>query len=195
MQGDPEDDAAVEAPAGFAAGSDGDPGAGGGRSNACAILSERVETLVLLSVLLQVAFVLSVGVLQIVPDALAGLGGIVLIVVVAAWLYVTNYRLVRCGPQAVRFEAAPRFVNRPGLAVRLAFHVTINWLPLATILLWARSLQDIAMARAAAAAVVALTVTVWIAFNVMHRRMNRLRNLVLSSTFAIALLAVAVSLL
>ena len=123
----------------------------------------------------------------------------------AAWIYLAigalwsvwlvtllrNYRLVRCGPQSERFRHSGRMINHPGFLARGFFHLVINWSALATTLL------TVALTRAGRIhdgviyLCMAATVAAWTHFNFLHRRMNRKRNLVFSSSCALVLLLIA----
>jgi len=114
-----------------------------------------------------------------------------------AWLatLVSNYRLVGCGPVGVRFRDAPRFVNRPDFSVRLALHVLVNWSPIAVTVGVAWLLRETSTARALAWLAIGAAAAMWLEFNVLHRRMNRARNLAMSSLMAAILVFACAALL
>jgi hypothetical protein len=115
----------------------------------------------------------------------------------AVWLIwvaslVCNYFLVRCGPVAVRFRASPRFVNRQDYASRLFLHLFVNWSTIAVSIAVAWHFRGTPTGQGVAWMSLAAVVVVWIKFNTLHRRMNRGRNLMMSSAIA-ATLALACS--
>jgi hypothetical protein len=108
---------------------------------------------------------------------------------------VENSRLVKCGTQAYRFRLASRAINRPEFAVRMAFHVLINWSAIVVALLVAYVLRSSALAEIVAWACIVATVAVWGLFNVLHRKVNRLRNLAFTTVIATVLILIAINLL
>jgi len=117
----------------------------------------------------------------------------------ALWLLwlatlVQNDRLVRCGSQATRLRFADRLVNRSGTALRLAFHVLINWSALLVTVAVAAQLQPGPARTAIARACVVAAAAVWLYFNLLHRQHDRARNLLLTTTFAAAV-AIAATLI
>lgn len=110
-------------------------------------------------------------------------------------LQVSNYRLVKCGPQEVRWELSPRFINRPNFYARLSSHVLVNWSVIITTLGVAWMLESYSLSTALVWISLWATVLVWGSFNVLHRRINRFRNLLLSTSGAVLLLIVCLQLL
>jgi len=110
----------------------------------------------------------------------------------AAWLVwlaslVCNYFLVRCGPVSARYRAAPKFVNRQDYASRLLLHLFVNWSTIVVSIAVAWYFRDTPAGRDIAWISLAAIVVVWIQFNTLHRRMNRGRNLTMSSVIAATL--------
>ena len=100
----------------------------------------------------------------------------------------TNAQLVACGSQSERFGLSPRFVNRPDAAVRLLYHFLVNWAAIALAILAGFAIRPSATTAYLGYACLAATLVVWIGFNVQHRRADRAKNLVLTSTIAALLL-------
>lgn len=111
---------------------------------------------------------------------------------VAQWL---NRRLVGCGPHRRRFALAPRAVNRPEFLVRLTFHVIINWSAIAAALIAGWVTGQAGIAAVLAPACIAASIAAWLHFNSLHRQVNRLGNLAVSSAFALGLIGASVALL
>ena len=55
--------------------------------------------------------------------------------------YRMNSRLLTCGPQALRYSLSPRSINRPEFAVRMSYHLLINWSVVALVLVTAFALR------------------------------------------------------
>ena len=166
-------------------------------SDRCAALSSRVEGLCGLLLAYEFALVGLVFARPVRPgaDVFA-----ILVALAASWLLwlavqVANYRLVKCGRQAVRYSLAPSFVNRPGYLTRAGFHLIINWSVIVVTLVVAQRLNGIAISSYLAGVAGCATSIVWLTFNYLHRRMNRGRNLLLSSAIAVSLVAASVLLL
>jgi hypothetical protein len=158
----------------------------------CVRRSARVERLIAALVVLEVAVLMFVR-----GSADAAVLGAGVVMVWFAWLalLIANARLVLCGEQAVRFSAAPRWINRADFAVRMTLHLLINWSALATTWLVARRAYPSPLATWLLWGVVIGSMLVWLAFNVLHRRMNRMRNLLLSTALALALIGASAVLL
>lgn len=123
---------------------------------------------------------------------LMSLALIVLLWLATHWM---NFRLLSCGPQAVRYSLSPRSVNRPEFAVRLAYHLLINWWAIALMLATAFVLRPAVESRYLGYLTIAATAVAWLAFNLMHRQKNNARNLLLTSVIAAALIAGSIVLL
>jgi hypothetical protein len=139
----------------------------------------------------EAVFVGLLGTSLLAPDGTQSLVLLGLVWLFAAALYVANITLVRTGPQAQRIVHAPMLVNRPAFVVRLTFHLIINWSAIAVTLLWAGTVADPRLAAGTARICIVAIGLLWISFNVMHRRFNRARNLILSSVPAASLLLAA----
>jgi hypothetical protein len=127
----------------------------------------------------------------------------------AAWIYfaigvlwivwvmtlLRNYRLVRCGSQSERFRRSGRLVNHPGFLARGFFHLMINWSAIAATLIAIAFTPPGRIHPWVSYLCIIATVAAWTHFNLLHRRMNRARNLVLSTSCAGALLLTAVHIL
>ena len=112
-----------------------------------------------------------------------------LAIVWVLWLlsFATNYALVSHGTVATRYELTGHFINRPGLFMRVVSHVMVNWSAIAATLLLAALALEPQTKSILAILVIAAVPLVWIGFNIRHRRMNHLRNLTISTAFAVAL--------
>ena len=110
------------------------------------------------------------------------------------WLLLqwSHYRLVRFGRVAARYLQAPYFVNRPDFITRLVMHLAVNWMVLATSLGLAWLLTGTREGRLLSALIVVASVVSWSWFNWQHRRANRSKNLALSTTLAMALIAASI---
>lgn len=108
---------------------------------------------------------------------------------------IENSRLVRCGPHAQRYRLASRAINRPEIAVRLTFHVLINWSAIFVTLVSGYFVRSSALAEIVAWTCTVATVAVWVLFNMLHRKVNRFRNLAFTTAIAVALLLMALNLL
>ena len=108
---------------------------------------------------------------------------------------IENSRLVKCGPHAQRYRLASRAINRPEIAVRLTFHALINWSAIFVTLVSGYLVRGSALAEIVAWICTLATVAVWILFNMLHRQVNRLRNLAFTTAIAAALLLMAINLL
>jgi formate hydrogenlyase subunit 3/multisubunit Na+/H+ antiporter MnhD subunit len=113
------------------------------------------------------------------------------------WLatLVSNYRLVRCGPVALRAKLAPRLVNRPEFPIRLALHFLVNWSAIAITVGVAWYLREADAARLLAWLSLGAIGAIWLEFNLLHRQMNRARNLAVSSLTAAALALACIAIL
>jgi hypothetical protein len=118
-----------------------------------------------------------------------------LIVLLSLATYWMNFRLLSCGPQAVRYGLSPRSINRPEFAVRMAYHLLINWSVIALMLVTALALRPAVESRYLGYLTIAATAVAWLTFNLMHRQKNNARNLLLTSAIAGALIAGAIALL
>jgi len=156
----------------------------------CRALSRSVERLCVASLAMQLATLA-----MLVPETMPAAPRLApLALAWLAWgvLQVQNFRLVGCGNQARRLSLSPSFVNRPEFAIRMCFHLTINWSVLATSIAVAWRTHDTEWSRALALLAATAAVVVWISFNLLHRRMNRRRNLILSTSIAATLITAAV---
>jgi hypothetical protein len=150
------------------------------------VLSRRVQTLCGILLLTEVVLVLVAAFQPLATppaaDTLSGLLGGVWI----SWVVtqVENYRLMRCGPLRERFRIAPLAINRSALIIRTTFHLAINWSAIATTLVVMLLLGPNKMDRALAYTCLAATVLIWLTFNLMHRRVNRLQNLLFTTSIA-----------
>jgi hypothetical protein len=117
-----------------------------------------------------------------------------LIIIWMAWvcLQFSNYRLMACGEQSVRYAHAPRLINRPDLFIRILNHLLVNWSAVAATLTAIWIVDDFPGARAFAWFSAIMTILTLVLFNMLHRRINRMQNILLSSTIAIVLLAASV---
>ena len=109
--------------------------------------------------------------------------------------YRMNSRLLTCGSQALRYSLSPRSINRPGFAVRMAYHLLINWSVIALVLVTAFALRPGDASRYLGYLTVAATVVAWITFNLMHRQKNQARNLLFTSVIAGTLIVGSLALL
>ncbi len=107
--------------------------------------------------------------------------------VMAALVQYANFRLVRSAMAAQRLAWTGHWLHRPDPLLRLALHLLVNWAVLGVTLAAARAPPDRGQATLLAWVVVAGAAAVWIGFNLQHRRMNRARNLVLSTVLGSAL--------
>jgi hypothetical protein len=160
----------------------------------CDVLSRRVEALCGALLLAELLYAVWLAGRPVAAQAglLALLALIVLLWLTTHW---TNFRLLSCGPQAHRYSLSPRSINRPEFAVRLAYHLLINWSVIALMLASAFALHPSAESRYLGYLTVAATAVAWITFNLMHRQKNSARNLLLTSVIAGALLVGSIALL
>jgi len=117
----------------------------------------------------------------------------ILVLLGAMWLlwitvFISNNFLVGCGTVDVRYRDARVWVNRPDLSSRVILHVLINWSALTLTIVVAWTMQGSLLSEHLAWLSMSASISVWIAFNVRHRRMNRVRNLTISTVFAVALI-------
>jgi hypothetical protein len=154
----------------------------------CDRLSLRVQNLSLCLVLGEILFVFWVAVRPASAAQTSLLLPLVLIVIVWLMLQRMNHQLVSCGMQQFRYTLSPRHINRPEFAVRMAYHLIINWSAIPLILLAASASRPSSESRYLAYLAMAATILVWLAFNLLHRRMNRARNLLSTTLIAAALL-------
>ena len=159
--------------------------------------SRRVRSLVLLVAALCLACWLLIGVLLATDEEhLIGrrLVGWLVPALWIPWLLLqwSHYRLVRFGGVGARYLQAPSFVNRPDFITRLAMHLTVNWMVLATTLGLASVLTGTREGRSLSGLIVVASVVSWSWFNWQHRRGNRSKNLALSTTLAMALIAASI---
>lgn len=108
---------------------------------------------------------------------------------------VDNYRLVRCGPHALRHTLAARTINRPEFPIRMTFHLLINWSPIAAALLAGIFIQDDALAKTVGRICIASAIAAWLLFNILHRQVNRLRNITTTTAIAAVLIIASVVLI
>lgn len=108
---------------------------------------------------------------------------------------IENYRLVRCGPHAHRYSVAARTINRPEFPFRMTYHLLINWSAIAATLIAGFIVGNGALADTIGYICIVSVVVAWLVFNLLHRRVNRIRNLALSSTIAFVLIMVATALI
>lgn len=162
-------------------------------ATSCIVLSKRVQALCGILVLTEVSLVVAAAFQVPAVSPAAATLTVLLAGVWVLWLVtqVENYRLVRCGPLRERFGAAPLAINRSAPSIRMAFHLAINWSVIATTLIAMLLLGPNEMDRGLAYLCLAATVLVWVTFNVMHRRVNRLRNLLVTTTVAAGLFMLA----
>ena len=106
-------------------------------------------------------------------------------------LHWNHYQLVRCGRVAARYQQAPYFVNRPDILARLAMHVAVNWMVLATNVGAAWVLSGTREARLLSGLTIVASILTWSWFNWQHHRVNRAKNLVLSTVMALTIIAAA----
>ena len=66
----------------------------------------------------------------------------------------------------------------------MAFHLLINWSAIALLLVTAFALRPGDASRYLGNLTIAATVAAWVGFNLMHRRNNRTKNLLLTSFIA-----------
>ena len=100
-----------------------------------------------------------------------------------------NFRLVICGHQEFRYLHAPRLINRPNLPVRLTANFLTNWAVIVTTMIYAWSTDDVEFSRFIGWFLQVAIFAAWISFNLLHRRMNRVRNVVGSTIMLIVLIA------
>jgi hypothetical protein len=122
------------------------------------------------------------------PGIPAVLAALALLWVLGIAMQVTNWRLVSCGTQPERFRLSPRFVNRPDLGVRIAYHILVNWGVVIVTVIAAFSIRPSDSSIYLAYVCLAATVATWVAFNILHRRINRAKNLIFTSVVAGSLL-------
>ena len=163
----------------------------------CSYLSLRVEALCGLLVFSEVALLLHT-ILVVKGDEFSIHG--VWATLFLTWLLwiatqIENYRLVKCGPHAHRYRLAHQAINRPEFAVRMAFHLVINWSAIFVTLVAGHIIRGSAVAETVASACIVATLGVWVVFNVLHRKVNRLRNLAFTTAISFVLILMAVNLL
>ena len=66
----------------------------------------------------------------------------------------------------------------------MAFHLVVNWSAIATTLVVTFVAGPTGMDRAIGYLCLAATLAVWITFNILHRRVNRLQNLLFTTSVA-----------
>lgn len=106
------------------------------------------------------------------------------------WLavFISSYLLVSCGTVVERYKEVPSWVNRPDFISRTTLHVLTNWSALVMTVWVAWKVRGTPFSGQLAWLSLVATIMVWIAFNVRHRRMNRARNLTVSTVFAMGLI-------
>ena len=157
----------------------------------CESLSWRVEACCAILVFIEVALIGNAVAVTFLDAGFFKLAVWLLLVLVGIiWLgtQALNYQLVRCGPQAHRFALARRMVNRPEFVVRMAFHLVINWSAIAAVLVAGFIVGSQPVSTIIAYTCIAASVAVWLQFNLLHRQVNRMKNLVFSSTIAATLI-------
>lgn len=158
--------------------------------------SRRVRLLVLLVAVLSLSCWLLISI-SLTTDVgpLLGQGSVVWLVPALwiPWLLLqwNHYRLISFGRVATRYPRAPNFVNRPDLVARLLMHLSVNWMVLATSVGLAWLLTGTKEGRVLSGLIIVASVLTWFWFNWQHRRVNRPRNLALSTTMAVAVIAAA----
>ena len=157
----------------------------------CDSLSRRVQRLCLYLVLSEALYVVWVVVRPVAAksEQVSLLAPLALLVIL--WLIIQrmNHQLVSCGTQDLRYRLSPRRINRPEFSIRMVYHLIINWSVIPLILLTALAIRPSDESRYLAYASLAATVFVWVSFNLLHRRINRARNLVSTTVIAAALIA------
>jgi hypothetical protein len=168
----------------------------GSQATRCRLLSRQVE--ILCVVLLSIEAAMLIGAATVISDSASAAWIYLAIGVLWAFWLITllrNYRLVRCGSQSERFRRTGRMVNHPGFAARGFFHLMINWSAIAATLIAVAFTPPGRIHPWLSYLCIIATVATWAHFNLLHRRMNRARNLVLSTSCAVALLLIAVHIL
>ena len=160
-----------------------------GARQRCRQLATAVTVLGLMAFL--ASFLLLLSVLSGGAESGLAVGLVLLVTLTGVAIWFANHALVGCGPQATRMALAPMWINRGDTGIRLIVHFVVNWLAIAVVLGWAATQPDPEVAAAVAAACIGGVALIWLGFNRLHRRANRVRNLLLSSSFAAALLAIA----
>lgn len=77
----------------------------------------------------------------------------------------------------------------------MAFHFLINWSAIFVTLVAGHIVAGSEISQIVAWACIVATVGAWALFNILHRKVNRLRNLAFTTTISCALILMAVNLL
>lgn len=167
------------------------------RGDRCNQLSRRVEILCGLLVVSELALLVQAVSGASPGGSFAASFWIVFSLVWVLWIVtqVENYRLVRCGPHAQRYALAGRTINRPQFTIRMTFHLLINWSPIAAALLAGLVIQGDALTTTVGRITIASAIAAWLLFNVLHRQVNRLRNLTTTTVIAVALIIASIILI
>ena len=163
----------------------------------CEELSRQVETACTILIISEVFLIANAAAINLFGRGpFAQLPWLTLMLTGVAWLgtLILNYRLLSCGSQNRRFTLAPRTVNRPEFLYRMAFHLIINWSAIAAALIAGFVVGRQPFGVVIGNASIALIAAVWLSFNILHRRSNQLKNFVLTSTIAAALILAALAL-
>ena len=158
----------------------------------CRVLTKRLTWLLVALVALQLTLCAAL-IARVEQGPLVTVLGFLWLIWVAS--LVGNYSLVRCGAVAIRFLSAPRFVNRGDFPSRLILHLLINWSSIAASTSVAWYLGNTPVAQVIAWISLVAIVVVWAEFNILHRRINWVRNLTMSSLIATTLLLACVGVL
>ena len=126
--------------------------------------------------------------------------GTVMIALAACWtaailLHIANFRLTLTGFQADRYEYTLSLLNHSDLRLRLLFHMLINWLVILLTASIAWLVEQQTSARGLAWLVISTSLVVWISFNLQHRKINRSRNIQLTTMIAAILISMVLPLL
>lgn len=123
------------------------------------------------------------------------MGALVACWVVAIFLHIANFRLTRTGFQAQRYQYTKSLLNHADIRIRLLFHLLINWIVilLTAVVAWFIPEQD--SARILALVVMFTSLLVWISFNLQHKKVNRFKNILLTSVIAMTIILLVIPLL
>jgi hypothetical protein len=77
----------------------------------------------------------------------------------------------------------------------MAFHLIINWSPIAAALIAGRIVGHSAVADFIGYLCISSAIAAWLLFNFLHRQVNRLRNIVFTTAIASILVLAAIALI
>ena len=114
---------------------------------------------------------------------------------IAIVLHYANFRLTRTGFQPDRYEYTRSLLNHSDSRLRLLFHLLINWMVILLTVGVAWSMKDGANSQVLAWIVIVSSLLVWISFNLQHKKVNRRKNILVTSVISITLIILAFPLL